>query len=148
MVVIGKLLKVLLYADTQASNFIWMNLYAWRLGWQLQYRILDVIGFSRWIFSIITFSLFTSCVTVSKSYDCSFLCFPDFEDKPFTDFLKSQKMTSQLIHYVHHAIAMVPESATTRIVGTPQLPEYQLQVASCLFTSIYFPILCICLFGI
>ncbi|GIX75544.1 rab proteins geranylgeranyltransferase component A 2 [Caerostris extrusa] len=39
--------------------------------------------------------------------------FVGYEDKPFVEFLKSQKLTSNIQHYIIHAIAMVDESCST-----------------------------------
>ncbi|XP_060078795.1 rab proteins geranylgeranyltransferase component A 2-like [Ylistrum balloti] len=37
----------------------------------------------------------------------------DFADKPFKDFLKSQKLTENICHFVQHSIAMVTDTMTT-----------------------------------
>jgi len=41
-----------------------------------------------------------------------------YEDKPFVEFLKSQKLTDTVRHYVQHAIAMVTDDASTTEVVT------------------------------
>ncbi|XP_033743343.1 rab proteins geranylgeranyltransferase component A 2-like [Pecten maximus] len=39
--------------------------------------------------------------------------YQDFADKPFKDFLKSQKLTKNICHFVQHSIAMVTDTMTT-----------------------------------
>ena len=39
--------------------------------------------------------------------------YKDYEDKPFEEFLKSQKLSEKIKHYVQHAIAMAAPSTTT-----------------------------------
>lgn len=41
----------------------------------------------------------------------------DYADKPYKEFLKSQKLTGNLIDYVVHAIAMVSDTETTAKVS-------------------------------
>lgn len=45
-------------------------------------------------------------------YICSIL--PEYLDKPFVDFLRSKKLTDNLIHFVTEAIGMVGEGAGCR----------------------------------
>ncbi|XP_021352296.1 rab proteins geranylgeranyltransferase component A 2-like isoform X1 [Mizuhopecten yessoensis] len=39
--------------------------------------------------------------------------YQDFADKPFKEFLKSQKLTNNICHYVQHSIAMATDTMTT-----------------------------------
>ncbi|XP_069109524.1 rab proteins geranylgeranyltransferase component A 2-like [Argopecten irradians] len=39
--------------------------------------------------------------------------YQDFADKPFKDFLKSQKLTKNICHFVQHSIAMVTDTVST-----------------------------------
>lgn len=46
-----------------------------------------------------------------------FLSIADILEKPFTDFLKSRKLTATVQHYIQHSIAMATDSMTTKQVN-------------------------------
>jgi RAB protein geranylgeranyltransferase component A len=43
-------------------------------------------------------------------YQYALFCFVGFENKPFSEYLKSKKLTPNLLHYVLYAIAMATDT--------------------------------------
>ena len=43
-------------------------------------------------------------------------CYSGFSQKPFTEYLKHKKLSSNVCHFVQHSIAMVTDTATTEEV--------------------------------
>ena len=47
----------------------------------------------------------------------SLFCVLGYEDKPYVEFLRSKNLSSNVLHYILHAIAMVTEATPTTEVS-------------------------------
>ena len=56
---------------------------------------------------------FLDILLYSNNNICESQLLAGFEDKTFVEFLKSKKVTANILHYIQHSIAMVTDNATT-----------------------------------